>query len=226
VAAAFVGAAELVPADGVVDPGLTEGATPPAATATFAWVTLPLSPGLAMRMLTLTFVGATCVAAGVGAGELATDGVDGVASRVEVSAVVSAGSEAVSVAVEPLSADSSSGPELGSAGAGPLLRGAGDEPALGLEGSAASPSTWSTTASTPSVAPAVSAAATTSETDGTPATGSVVVAPSSAPAGAGAATAPTRNRAPVASDRRARRVERFAISYSSMDGQRSFHSSF
>ena len=162
-AAAFEGAAELVPADGVVDPEVTEGATPPAATATFAWVTLPLSPGLAMRMLTLTFVGATCVVAGVGVGELAAGGVDGVASRVGVSAVVSAGSEAVSAAVEPVSADSSSGAELGSAGAGPLLSGAGDEPALGLEGSAASPSTSSTIASTPSVAPAVSAAATTSD---------------------------------------------------------------
>ena len=81
VAAVFEGAAELVPADGVVDPAVTEGATPPAATATFAWVTLPLSPGLAMRMLTLTFVGATCVAAGVGVGELAAGGEDGVARR-------------------------------------------------------------------------------------------------------------------------------------------------
>ena len=141
VAAAFEDATELVPADGVVDPEVTEGATPPAATATFAWVTLPLSPGLPMRMLTLTFVGATCVVAGVGVGELAAGGEDGVASCDGVSAVVSAGSEAVSVAVEPVSADSSSGAEVGSPGAGLLLSVAGDVTALGAEGSAASPST-------------------------------------------------------------------------------------
>src|SRR5688500_5270061 len=82
VAAAFDDCAELVPVDGVVDPELTDGATAPAATATFAWVTLPLSPGLPMRMLTLTFGGATCVVAAPGVGELTTAGVDGVASRV------------------------------------------------------------------------------------------------------------------------------------------------
>ena len=41
-------------------------AAAPAPIATFAWVTFPLSPGLAIRMLTLTFVGATCVATAPG----------------------------------------------------------------------------------------------------------------------------------------------------------------
>jgi hypothetical protein len=69
-AAALDGAVEPAPADCVVAPVAPAGADAAAETATFAWVTLPLSPGLPMRMLTLTLAGATCVTAGTAVDEL------------------------------------------------------------------------------------------------------------------------------------------------------------